>query len=141
VTLFLTTLDAAFTDLNATRPELFTAVTTSAELLTTVLSYHVLPDLVFLPADFAGKNFVATAATLKIGANVADDAVTISSGLLQSSTVTASITITAGIIHQVDQVCRIFNLTYRSSSHHNLSLPLPRRLDSPSSPEHSPANH
>jgi uncharacterized surface protein with fasciclin (FAS1) repeats len=40
----------------------------------------------------------------KIGANVADGAVTISSGLLQSSTVTASIEITAGIIHQVDQV-------------------------------------
>jgi xanthine/uracil/vitamin C permease (AzgA family) len=57
-----------------------------------------------MPADFPGTNFVATAATLKIGANVADGAVTISSGLLTSSTVTESVEIASGIIHQVDQV-------------------------------------
>jgi uncharacterized surface protein with fasciclin (FAS1) repeats len=94
--------------LNASQPELFAAVTSSPELLITVLATHVITGTVFFPEDFPGENIFANAAAGLTTTIVADGEVTVSASLDTFSMVTASVVITAGVIHEIDQVSWLY---------------------------------
>ncbi|KAI8914092.1 FAS1 domain-containing protein, partial [Entophlyctis helioformis] len=102
ITVFAPT-NAAFTKLSTESPALFKAVTSDDTLLSTVLTYHVLGDLVFDPTKAAARNFVKTAQGSTLRADVGKDGVALAFGL-GSSKVAASVPTSNGVVHVVDTV-------------------------------------
>ena len=103
LTLFAPT-DDAFKALNTNSPDTYKAVTSNNTLLAQVLTYHVLPGVVFDPAIAKARNFVKTglaASTLR--ADVALPAVTLYFGLGKAM-VTSSAKVSNGVVHIIDAV-------------------------------------
>jgi transforming growth factor-beta-induced protein len=101
LTLFAPT-DAAFDKFKAANPDLFKKLEDKA-LLTSVLTYHVIPGVAFDPAKADKKTFAKTANGGVLSATVDGSSVTLAFGL-GTSKVTSSIKCSNGIVHVVDTV-------------------------------------
>ncbi|KAI8903974.1 FAS1 domain-containing protein [Gorgonomyces haynaldii] len=94
--------DAAFDKLSKEKPDLFKAVTSDSALLAQVLQYHVIAGVAFDPTKAPARSFPKTALGSVVRADVGDK-VTLAFGL-GTSTVTASVTASNGVVHVVDSV-------------------------------------
>ena len=101
LTLFAPT-DAAFDKFKAANPDLFKKLEDKA-LLTSVLTYHVIPGVAFDPAKADKKTFAKTANGGILAATVDGHSVTLAFGL-DTSKVTSSVKCSNGIVHVVDTV-------------------------------------
>lgn len=103
ITLFAPT-DAAFEELSATNNELYTAVANNASLLATVLKYHVIPSMSFVPDANTPFRIITKSAE---GTPLVVDTLSLKVNLyfrLSFSNVTASIPADNGIVHVVNKV-------------------------------------
>ncbi|KAJ3321125.1 hypothetical protein HDV06_004578 [Boothiomyces sp. JEL0866] len=101
LTLFAPT-DAAFGKLSA---DTLAAVKADTKLLESILTYHVIPGVAYDPAKVTDADtFAPTAQGETIEAVKANGGVTLQYGINTSSSVTASVKATNGIVHVVDTV-------------------------------------
>ncbi|KAJ3254952.1 hypothetical protein HK103_006749 [Boothiomyces macroporosus] len=101
LTLFAPT-DAAFAKLS---PDTLAAVKADSNLLESILTYHVIPGVAYDPAQVKDADtFAATAQGETIEAVKANGGVTLQYGINTSSSVTASVKASNGIVHVVDTV-------------------------------------
>ncbi|KAJ3312390.1 hypothetical protein HDV04_003140 [Boothiomyces sp. JEL0838] len=101
LTLFAPT-DDAFKKLSA---DTLAAVQSDTSLLTSILTYHVIPGVAYDPLKVTAKDtFAVTAQGETIEAVKSSSGVTLEFGYSTLSTVTASVPTTNGIVHVVDTV-------------------------------------